>query len=321
MSSWFARLRVGILQLWRIDTRLAFCAALMLPALAACALGLWLDPRLVLAAPVWFKPAKFALSIFIYCLTLSWLFSYIPQAVRTRRIVGWTTALVMLLELGIIALQAARGTTSHFNVSTPFDAVAFAVMGTAILVQTVSSVAVAAALFRTRFADRTLGWAMRLGMVISIAGASLGGVMTRPTQAQLAQMRTGHALVSGAHTVGAPDGGPGIPVLGWSREHGDIRAAHFVGLHALQLLPLLALGLRRTRASQTQRTRLLLTAAGSYAVFVGIMAWQALRARPALSLDATSLVVLAAWLALTVASTWRSLAGRALPSTSAISIA
>ena len=69
--------------------------------------------------------------------------------------------------------------------------------------------------------------------------------MTRPTAAQLDEARaTGRMAIAGAHTVGAPDGGPGLPGTGWSVEHGDLRIPHFVGLHAMQILPLLALALR-----------------------------------------------------------------------------
>jgi hypothetical protein len=310
MSSVLDRPKAWLARAWHIDAPLTACGLLMLGVLAACAVGLWVDPRTVLGAPVWLKPAKFAVSISIYCATLIALFSTIPAFVRTRRFVSWTTASVMLLEMGIIGVQAARGTTSHFNVSTPLNMVLFAVMGTGIVVQTLSSIAVAVALFRQRHADRALGWAMRLAMVISIAGASIGGIMTRPTQEQLAEMRAGRALVSGAHTVGAPDGGPGVPVTGWSREHGDLRVAHFIGLHALQALPLLALALRRTRAGQDQRVRLVWTAAGSYAAFVGLALWQASRGLPALSLDTTGLGALLGWAALTGAATWRALAGR-----------
>ena len=93
-----------------------------------------------------------------------------------------------------------------------------------------------------------MGWALRLGMTITIVGAMTGGLMTRPTSAQLEAARAGNRMtVAGAHTVGAPDGGPGLPGTGWSLEHGDIRVAHFLGLHALQLLPLLAFAFAQAR--------------------------------------------------------------------------
>lgn len=311
MPTILIRSKAWLARAWRIDAPLTACGLLMLGVLAACAVGLWIDPRTVLGAPVWLKPAKFAVSISIYCATLVGLFSTIPAFARTRRVVSWTTATVMLLEMAIIGAQAARGTTSHFNVSTPLNMVLFGVMGTGIVVQTLSSIAIAVALFRQRHADRALGWAMRLAMVITIAGAFIGGIMTRPTQAQLAEMRVGRALLSGAHTVGAPDGGPSVAVTGWSREHGDLRVPHFIGLHALQVLPLLALATRRTRTTRDQRVRLVWTAAGSYGAVVGLALWQALRGQPALSMDPTGLAALLAWATLTGAAAWRALAGRA----------
>lgn len=280
----------------------------MLVVLAVALVGLLVDPRQVLGAPVWLKPAKFAISIAVYCISLTWLFSYLPSFARTRRVVGWITVIAMLIEIAIITLQAVRGTTSHFNVSTPLNRALFVVMGVAIVTQTLCSIAVVVALFRQRFDDRALGWGLRLGLALTIAGASVGGAMSRPTEEQLVELGTGRGTVAGAHTVGAPDGGFGVPVTGWSREHGDLRVAHFLGLHALQVLPLVALGVRRMRTSVARRVRLVFAFAASYAAFVGIALWQALRGESLIAPSATMLTVFAGWLALTGVSTWLALA-------------
>jgi hypothetical protein len=300
-------------RLWKTDAPLTFTGLLMLLALAAALVGLIVDPRLITGMPAWLKPAKFALSIAVYVFTLAWMFTFIPGFRRVRRIVGWVTAIVMLLEWGIIALQAWRGTTSHFNVSTPVNAVLFAVMGGAIATQTLSSIAVAVALWRQKFEDQSLGWALRLGMIITIVGAFTGGLMTRPTAAQLAAAHAGQSVpVIGAHTVGAPDGGPGIPGTGWSTQHGDVRVPHFVGLHALQALILIALVLKRRRLPADARTRLTLTAAGGYFALFAILLAEALRGEPVLHPDALTIGILCAWALVTLFSAWRSVT-RALP--------
>jgi hypothetical protein len=275
----------------------------MIPILVAAAAGLFLDPRMITGAPAWLKPAKFAASIAIYSFTLAWIFSVIPEWTRTRRVVGWLTAVTMVVEIAIIGGQALRGTTSHFNVATPLDAALFAVMGSAIVVQTLSTVAVAVALWRHAFADRALGWALRLGMAVTIVGALTGGLMTRPTEEQLDAARRGTAMrVVGAHTVGAPDGGPGLPGVGWSKTHGDVRIAHFIGLHALQLLPILAFVLSRGKLSEAVRVRLTITAGASYASLFGILLSQALRGQSVLSPDALTLALLGAWALATAAA-------------------
>jgi hypothetical protein len=278
----------------------------MLVAAAASLVGVLVDPRVITGAPAWLKPFKFAISTAVYSLTLAWIFGHLAAWPRTRRAVGWVTAMVFVFEVAVIDLQAWRGTTSHFNNATLLDTVLYAVMGAAILVQTVVSVAVAVALWRERFADRALGWALRLGMILTIAGAFTGPLMTRPTAAQLAEARAGAPLTAvGAHTVGAPDGGPGLPVTGWSTEHGDLRVAHFVGLHALQALVLLAVALRRRRAPEAERLRVVLAGAASYAALFGLLLWSALRGQSVVAPDAVTGAALLLWAALTaVAIGW-----------------
>ena len=292
-------------RLWLAGAPLTGVGLLMLALLAVSVAGLWADPRTITGAPAWLKPAKFAASIAIYTLTLAWVFTYLAAWTRTRRVVGWTTAVVMVVEWAIIALQAWRGTTSHFNVGTPLDATLFSVMGGAIVLQTFLSIAVAVALWRQRFDDRALGWALRLGMTITIIGALSGGLMTRPTAEQFELLRAGQPVaIVGGHTVGAPDGGVGLPGTGWSTEHGDIRVAHFLGLHALQALALLALVLGHRRSLDRTRARVVIVAGASYALLFALFLWQALGGESVFNPAATTLAALATWAAATAGATW-----------------
>ena len=289
--------------LWKSSRPLTATGLIMLAVLAATMVGLAVDPRTIAGAPAWLKPAKFAASIAIYTLTLAWIFTLIPEWTRTRRIVGWITALTLILEVGLIGMQAYRGTTSHFNVGTVVDGIVFSVMGAAIVVQTLSSIAVAVALWRRQLADRALGWALRLGLTLTIVGAMTGGLMTRPTGEQLSAARAGARMtIAGAHTVGAADGGPGLPGTNWSTKHGDLRVPHFIGLHAVQAIPIIALVLARRRVSDTVRVRLTLVAASSYSALFGILLTQALRGQSLIAPDATTLGLLGAWALITAAA-------------------
>jgi hypothetical protein len=287
-------------RLWRASPPLTAVGVLMLIVAGASVVGMFVDPRIITGAPAWLKPFKFAVSTALYSLTLAWIFGWLSDWPRVRHVVGWTTAVVFVLEVALIDAQAWRGTTSHFNVSTRFNAVVFFVMGGAILLQTLVSVAVAVALWRQRFIDRPLGWALRLGMTLTIAGAMTGPLMTRPTAAQLADVRAGGRMtISGAHSVGGLDGGPGVPVTGWSREHGDVRVPHFIGLHAIQVLVLIAVGLRQWRAAEAVRVRAVLAVAASYASLFLLLLWEALRGHSLVAPDATALASIAIWAVVT----------------------
>lgn len=288
-ESWLARL-------WQASPPLTAVGVLMALVAVASAVAMLADPRTIAGAPAWLKPFKFAVSTSVYSLTLAWIFGRLTGWPRVRRVVGWTTAIVFVLEVAIIDAQAWRGTTSHFNVATPLDAVLFFVMGGAILLQTLVSVAVAVALWRQRFVERSLGWALRLGMTLTIVGALTGPLMTRPTSAQLAQVRAGGGMtISGAHSVGGVDGGPGLPVTGWSVEHGDLRVAHFIGLHAIQALALVAVALGRWRRPEAVRVRAVLAVAASYAVLFVLLLGQALGGHSVAAPGAAMLAALAVW--------------------------
>lgn len=293
---------------WHLDRPLTGTSLLMLALLPLAAAGLVLDDRLIAGAPAWLKPAKFMASTALYGLTLVWVLSWLESWPRLRRFVSRLTAAVFVIEVAIICVQAWRGTTSHFNVSTALDAFLFSIMGAAIAAQTVASGAVAVALFRQRIDDAMMAASLRSAMVITLLGASTGGLMTSPSTAQIQDaVEQGRMTVSGSHTVGAADGGPGIPGTGWSREHGDLRVPHFVGLHAMQALPLLGLWLRRRGVRDPRRLHI---AAASYAALFGVLLLQALRGEPIVApgplvstlLVTWALATLVGWMSATRAS-------------------
>ena len=142
--------------------------------------------------------------------TLAWIFTDLPGRQRLTGIVGGLTAFVLVLEVGIIDTQAARGVTSHFNVGTPLDAALFGIMGLAILVRRgrgnrADRRAVPPSVLPTVHSDGRCDW--------GCCSRWLGQGHRRPdddlTGVQRAAARTSRPTVFGAHTVGAPDGGPG----------------------------------------------------------------------------------------------------------------
>src|SRR5689334_9211410 len=94
--------KTALTRLWTSDARLAAMGLVMIALLAVAGAGLVFDPRVITGAPAWLKPAKFAASIAIYSLTLSWVFMYLREWPRTRRAVSWITTVTLLLEIAII---------------------------------------------------------------------------------------------------------------------------------------------------------------------------------------------------------------------------
>ena len=274
---------------------LTIVVLLMLAVLAGTLVGLVIDPRVITGAPAWLKPAKFAVSISIYCATFVWLLGFVAGRARLARLVAWVTAAALVIEMALIALQAFRGTTSHFNVSTPFDGAIWSVMGASIVCLWTASLVLAILLLRQRFADAAFAWSIRLGVFISLIGMGVAFFMTSPTSAQRQAASAGHGMpIAGAHSVGVPDGGPGLPVVGWSTVGGDLRVPHFVGLHALQLLPLLGWLTVRFggRLRPATRTALVCILGIFYVGLVGILTWQALRGQSVIAPDARTLLAL-----------------------------
>lgn len=295
----FPARRAGRLgRLWAVNPPLVALgfASLVLLAITAT-LGLT-DPRIITGAPAWVKPTKFAISTVFYTFSLVWLLSFVEGRRRLVAVIGWASTIALVVELVLIVLQVGRGVASHFNYSTPLDAAIFSSMGAFIGLAWVMSLIAIVLLLRQPMRDGAFGWSLRLGLIAAALGMGLAFLMTAPNAAQIAALQAGAGNgILGAHAVGVPDGGPGLPLLGWSTEGGDLRIAHFFGLHGLQVLPLLGLAISRlfaTRLNPRRRTMLVWTAGLGYLALVLGLAWQALRGQSIIHPDGLTLAALAA---------------------------
>jgi hypothetical protein len=247
-TSWNAGSTVH--ELRRRDPILFVVAAVDAVLFVAFAAGIVLDPTTVHGEPAWLKPAKFAGSIALVSATLGWLGVHLPVREQFRRRVSLIVGAGFLIEITLIGTQAARGVGSHFNQTTALDAAIGAVMGATIVVVT-SSIALLAIRARCgQFAAHpAFATGILLGIGLFVVGAFEGGAMI--------------ALQSRALDAA----GSTVPVVGW-HVVGGFRLAHFVGLHALQVLPLVGYIAAGGREGEpiTRPRRAVILVAGIYAL-------------------------------------------------------
>jgi len=177
---------------------------------------------IVLGISAYIKPMKFFLSITAFTWTMGWYLEYLHMP---RRAVAYSVMclIVFAFELYVITWQASNGRLSHFNISTRFYGLLFSLMGAAIVILWAWTCYITFLFFRRQYdLSQPYLWGIRLGLIIFLIFSIEGGVMA----AQL------------THTVGGPDGSAGLPVVNWSKQYGDLRVAHFFGMHALQIIPL-----------------------------------------------------------------------------------
>lgn len=227
-----------------------------------------LDGRTVNDVNVWIKPLKFEASLVLYLGTLAWFWGYLaPEARKSRglRIFALVSVALIAYEIAYIVLQSARGVGSHFNTATPVEGIMFMLMGLAAPVFTALAAVLGIAIARRPQADLAPAFrlAVVLGLILTTALGTAAGVAIS---------------VNGGHWVGAAatDAG-GLPIFGWTRIGGDLRVAHFFGLHALQILPVAGLIVARWRP---EATRLIWLMAGAFTLFTAWTLVEALDARP-----------------------------------------
>lgn len=220
----------------RMPRVLLWTAAAHVAVALVCLLAWRVEVPLVGGAHPALKPLKFGVSIALFLGTMGALIPRLSAPPAVHGALAWTLAVTMVVEMVPIVGQSLRGTASHFNTGGPLDRAAWAAMVLAIVVATVALVGTTllATVRPLVGADGDAlsplsTWAWRLGLWLLLLAPLTGFLMGGRLQ----------------HSVGGADGGPGLPLAGWSVLHGDLRVVHFFALHALQVLPAAAWGLER----------------------------------------------------------------------------
>jgi hypothetical protein len=250
-------------------------AAIQLAFLPPTVLAYLADDRLLNGISVWIKPLKFEFSMSLNLLTILVVLSAVAPAVRELRLVRWSAlavAAASTFEIAYIAVQAARGVGSHYNVGTPVEALGYTLMGVGAVVMVGGAFLIGLAILRSTLLPGREGF--RLG---AAAGLMLGAALTLLTASVLSAGFDGPGhWVGGVRT----DAG-GLPIVGWSTTGGDLRVPHFFATHLAQALPLLGFAADRLGA---RRPEVWIVAGGvAGTVVVALTFLQAIAGRPLLA--------------------------------------
>jgi hypothetical protein len=244
-------------------------AAFMLAAMIAIAPAAILDTRTLWEVSVWHKPLKFCMALLIHFATLAIL----AQALTPRRRTGvllsvfvWLSVAAALFEIVYIIIQAARGRHSHFNFETAFEANMYTAMGAGALLLVLAPFVLGVLLATQRDGDRS---GFRLGAVI---GLIIAPILTLAFAGYMSSVNYSHWVGEATSDAG------GVPLFGWSREVGDLRPAHFVSTHAMQILPLVGLG--ADRLARPAARPVVLIASAVLASVAALLFFQALSGAP-----------------------------------------
>jgi len=212
------------------------------------------------------KPLNFSMSMAMYLATVVILLDYLRASMWWKKVISWGVSICILTAITCITMQAMRGTTSHFNNSTPFDSTVSSLMD---IVDPLNSAFVLVLLIfalQSRYnVSRSSQLGIVFGILVFLAGSVIGGVM----------------VAHGQSVVGVAPGGPGLPVVNWSTTGGDFRVAHFLGIHALQILPIAGWLVDRLEGlpRRAKPTAVVAVSAG-YVLLMGIVFLQAMNGVP-----------------------------------------
>ncbi|MET1259388.1 hypothetical protein ABV409_08600 [Flagellimonas sp. DF-77] len=236
----------------------------------ASLIGIFVDDRELMGINIWIKPLKFCISGMFYILTVGYIIHFYPFSRRKRNIINNLVSWSLGIEIIIVMLQAFRGEQSHYNQTSLLNGILFALMGLFISIVVLTMFIFIVETIRLKMhTTRAIQWGVLLGWLVVFFSSYVGGQM-------IGQM---------AHNVGVADGGEGLPLLNWSTVAGDLRVAHFFGLHGIQIIPLFAWALtRKWQTKEGNRIALTILFGLLYFAWIGYTFYQAKQGMPLVKL-------------------------------------
>jgi hypothetical protein len=266
--------RPMILELFRRHPLFAAAALCLLMLMTPTLFAMAIDQRTLLDVNVWVKPFKFELALMIYLATLAWFAGWLPRAVaeaRWYRVFSCIVVLAIALEMLWIIGAAAFGVASHFNDSSPAMIGLYSLMG--VLAVALTSAALVHGIIVLRDRESALDPAFRLSV-------GIGLIATFVLTIGLA----GYMSSSGSHLVGGDHSdAEGFPLMGWARDGGDLRVAHFFAAHAMHFIPAFGFVVSRVLRAGAAK-RLVFTFTGLFVALVGYTFFEALSGQPFLAM-------------------------------------
>ena len=250
------------------EPRFFGAAILMLVAIAPTAFASLVDQRGFLGIDVWMKPLKFEAALFVYLLTLAFFARFLPAGIGERRWYRLYSSIVVfaiVAEMIWIGGAALLGTASHFN-RGPIGGILYSIMGLGAVILTTPP-----AVYTWLIARNPATGLSPVVREALITGLALTLPLTLLTAGTMASME-GHAVGGSGLDTG------GFPLMGWVRDGGDLRVAHFFATHSLHFIPLFGL-LSLALSGPVNRWPVRLFAIA----FAGFVAWtfvEALNGRP-----------------------------------------
>ena len=226
------------------------------------------DDRTLNGISVWSKPVKFGLSIGVYFLTLTWFATFLDSKTLRSTSGKWLVGIPLIAgitEVVYIAIMASLGEASHFNLSSNFTSIMYIIMGIGAASMVLVLPWMAYLIAKQNPMSNPLILAIVIGLCLTcLLGGGFGNYLSS----------------NGGHWVNsARTDANGVWLFNWAMDGGDLRVAHFFGMHAMHAFPIFVVLLPQ-HWSPRFKLKILIVFIVAYVLFSAHTFFQAVNGQP-----------------------------------------